>query len=187
MSAPVHVPTAKTHARVSAPVPDRVDVAVIGAGLGGLMTAARLAKRGRKVAVLDSHYVAGGCATMFTRGTGEQRVNFDVGLHYVGDCGPGGRIPELLREVGVDVDWRPLDPDGFDELVFPDLRFRIPADRGLYRDRLVAAFPKEKTGIDRYVRMTGDEERDLQVLRDFYSTIQPKKPANAGGLSFRTR
>lgn len=160
MPAPVHVPTAKTHARVSAPVPERVDVAVIGAGLGGLMTAARLAKRGRKVAVLDSHYVAGGCATMFTRGTGEQRVNFDVGLHYVGDCGPGGRIPELLQEVGVHVDWRPLDPDGFDELVFPDLRFRIPADRGLYRDRLVAAFPREKAGIDRYVRLL----REVEVL-----------------------
>ena len=28
-------------------------------------------------------------------------------------------------------------------------------------------------------------ERDLQVLRDFYSTIQPKIPANAGGLKFR--
>jgi hypothetical protein len=35
--------------------------------------------------------------------------------------------------------------------------------------------------------MTGDEERDLQVLRDFYATIQPKKPANAGSLSFRKR
>jgi hypothetical protein len=35
--------------------------------------------------------------------------------------------------------------------------------------------------------MTGDEERDLQVLSDFYATIQPKKPANAGRLSFRKR
>lgn len=160
MPSPVHVPTAKTQARVGAPVPERVDVAVIGAGLGGLMTAARLARRGRRVAVLDTHYVAGGCATMFTRGAGDQRLNFDIGLHYVGDCGPGGRIPELLAEVGVDIDWRPLDPDGFDELVFPDLRFRIPADRGLYRDRLVAAFPKEKAGIDRYVRVL----REVEVL-----------------------
>lgn len=151
--ATVHVPTARSRARVTAPVPDRVDVAVIGAGLGGLMTAARLARKGRRVAVLDAHYVAGGCATMFSRGTGADRVSFDIGLHYVGDCGPGGRIPRVLDEVGVHVEWRPLDPDGFDELVFPDLRFRVPADVGLYRDRLVAAFPSEVAGIDRFVRV----------------------------------
>jgi 1-acyl-sn-glycerol-3-phosphate acyltransferase len=46
-------------------------------------------------------------------------------------------------------------------------------------------YARRQVGIDRYVRMTGDEERDLQVLRDFYSTIQPKIPSNAGGLKFR--
>jgi phytoene dehydrogenase-like protein len=156
----VHVPTAHTRARVAAPVPDAVDVAVIGAGLGGLYTAARLARAGRRVAVLDAHYVAGGCATMFGRGAGEERFAFDVGLHYVGDCGPNGRVPKLLADAGVSVDWRPLDPDGFDELVFPDLRFRIPADLELYRDRLLAAFPAEKRGIDRYARLL----REVRLL-----------------------
>ncbi|MFN7146602.1 MAG: phytoene desaturase family protein, partial [Myxococcota bacterium] len=152
-AAAVHIPTAHTRARVATPVPDTVDVAVIGAGLGGLMTAARLARKGRRVAVLDAHYVAGGCATMFGRGSGSERYAFDVGLHYVGDCGPGGRLRTLLDEVGVHVDWRPLDPDGFDELIFPDLRFRIPVGVDAYRDRLVAAFPSETKGIDRYVRL----------------------------------
>jgi len=46
-------------------------------------------------------------------------------------------------------------------------------------------YARRQVGIDRYVRMTVDEERDLQVLRDFYSTIEPKIPANAGGLKFR--
>ncbi len=156
----VHVPTAHTRARVATPMPEEVDVAVIGAGLGGLMAAARLARRGRRVAVLDAHYVAGGCATMFGRGTGDARYAFDIGLHYVGSCGPGGRIPQLLAEAGVEVDWRPMDPDGYDELVFPDLRFRVPADLGLYRDRLVETFPAEKRGIDRYVRLL----REVQVL-----------------------
>jgi hypothetical protein len=34
------------------------------------------------VAVFDSHYTAGGCATQFAR-AGKYR--FDVGLHYLGD------------------------------------------------------------------------------------------------------
>lgn len=152
----VLLPTAQTKARVSRPVPTTVDVAIIGAGLGGLMTAARLLQAGRSVAVLDAHYVAGGCATMFARGSGDARYTFDIGVHYLGGCKTGGRLPTLLKEVGVEVDWCPLDPDGFDELIFPDLRFRIPSNVDLYRERLVALFPKEKAGIDRYIRLLNE-------------------------------
>jgi 1-acyl-sn-glycerol-3-phosphate acyltransferase len=42
-------------------------------------------------------------------------------------------------------------------------------------------------GIDRYVRMTGDETRDLAVLREFYADKLARKPANAGGFRFRER
>ncbi|GDX83139.1 phytoene dehydrogenase [Deltaproteobacteria bacterium] len=159
-SSDVHLPTAATAARVKHAPPGTADVVVVGAGLGGLMTAVRLAQSGRKVAVLDAHYVAGGCATMFSRGSGEHRYAFDIGLHYVGGCGPGGRVPAVLDEVGVAVDWRPLDPDGFDELIFPDFRFRVPANEELYRERLIALFPSEKPGIDRYMRMC----REVRVL-----------------------
>jgi all-trans-retinol 13,14-reductase len=154
----VSLPTAETRRRVSTPLPGRVDVAVIGAGLGGLMAAAHLARQGRSVAVFDAHYVAGGCCTQFSRGSGAERYHFDIGLHYVGDCGPGGRIPTMLRAVGVEVDFRPMDPDGFDTLVLPGLRFRIPADRELYRERLVALFPGERRGIDRYLRLLREVE-----------------------------
>lgn len=160
MNDAVHVPTERTRERVSAPPPSTCDVVIIGAGLGGLMAAARLGQAGRRVVLLDAHYVAGGCATMFSRGSGDSRVAFDIGLHYVGDCGPDGRVPQVLREVGVDVEWLPLDADGFDELVFPDLRFRIPASLDLYRDRLVALFPSEAAGIDRYIRVC----REVRVL-----------------------
>lgn len=160
-------------ARVRAPLPDRVDVAVIGAGLGGLVAAARLASAGRRVAVFDAHYVAGGCATMFTRRAEGGRYHFDVGLHYIGDCGPEGSIPRILAELGISLRYRALDPDGFDTLVFPDFRFRIPANVDLYRERLLGLFPHERRGIDAYVRL-------LREVAHLVRTSTAKPPP--GGL-----
>jgi phytoene dehydrogenase-like protein len=133
--------------------PESVDVAIIGSGLGGLMAGAHLAQRGLSVAVFEQHYVAGGCATQFSRGPKKARYHFDVGLHYIGDCEREGTIPSLLRDVGVELAYEKLDPDGFDTLVFPDFEFRIPVDVDVYRDRLVAAFPAERRAIDRYLRL----------------------------------
>ena len=133
--------------------PSEVDVAVIGSGLGGLVSALALAKKGKRVAVFEAHYTAGGCATQFSRGGKKDRYHFDVGLHYVGDCGEHGQIPRILRALDVNVDFIPMDQDGFDTLVFPDFKFRIPANLDLYRERLVAMFPHEKKGIDAYVKL----------------------------------
>jgi phytoene dehydrogenase-like protein len=139
--------------RAHAAVPDAVDVAIIGSGLGGLVAGAQLARRGLRVAVFEQHYVAGGCATQFSRGPRRARYHFDVGIHYIGDCGADGVIPRLLRELGVELDYEPMDQDGFDTLVFPGLEFRVPANVERYRDRLRELFPREGKAIDRYVRV----------------------------------
>jgi all-trans-retinol 13,14-reductase len=145
-------PVYKTKARVRAEVPEQVDVAVVGAGLGGLVSSAYLAQAGFKVACFDQHYVAGGCATQFARGSGADKYQFDIGLHYIGDCHADGSIPRILRGLGLSQEYTQLDPDGFDTLVFPDLEFKIPNDLALYRARLVDLFPHERKGIDRYHR-----------------------------------
>jgi phytoene dehydrogenase-like protein len=149
---PLPGPPDATRRRQRNELPAEVDVAVIGCGLSGLTAGAYLARAGLRVACFDSHYVAGGCGTVFARSTPHGRYHFDVGLHYVGDCGPTGTIPTILRDAGCPpVNWRPLDPDGFDTIVLPDLEFRIPANLDLYHERLRAAFPRETRGIDRYV------------------------------------
>ncbi len=153
-------------------IPSSVDVAVIGSGLGGLCAATYLAERGLSVAVFESHYVAGGCATQFVRGNRAARYRFDVGLHYIGDCEADGTIPRILADLGAHVDFASLDPDGFDELVFPDLRFRIPADLERYRARLCDAFPHEKRGIERYVALVATVMRLARTM-DRYEGKRP--------------
>jgi phytoene desaturase len=147
---------------------DAFDVIVVGAGTGGLTVAALLARRGRSVLVLDQHSVAGGNATVFKR----PGYEFDVGLHYLGDCGPGGGIPRILKAAGVeDVAFREMDADGFDTLVFPDFTFRVPKGLDAYRARLIERFPAEARGIDRYV----------DVLRAIWSL----QGAAGGGISVK--
>lgn len=50
---------------------------IVGSGLGGLTAGATLAKLGRKVLVLEQHYIPGGCATNFKR----KDFIMEVGLH----------------------------------------------------------------------------------------------------------
>ncbi|MFY9271118.1 MAG: NAD(P)/FAD-dependent oxidoreductase [Candidatus Manganitrophaceae bacterium] len=129
---------------------DRYDVIVVGAGTGGLTAAALLVRHGYSVLVLDRHTVAGGNATVFQR----PGYEFDIGLHYLGECHPGGSIPRILHAAGIDdLLFRELDPEGFDTLVFPDFTFRVPKGIAQYRKRLIDLFPRESEGIDRYLDM----------------------------------
>ncbi len=126
---------------------ERFDVIVVGAGIGGLTAAAALARRGKKVLLVDQHMVAGGNATIFRR----RGYEFDIGIHYLGTCEPDGMMARVLRAAGIDdVEFEELDPDGYDTLVFPDFEFRIPKRMEAFRNRLCEFFPREKRGIDRY-------------------------------------
>ena len=138
---------------------DQYDVIVIGAGTGGLTAAALLARHGRSVLVVDSHYVPGGNASVFHR----PHYTFDVGLHYVGDCGPGGSVQRILHDAGAhDVVFNELDPDGFDTICLPDCTFRVPKGIDRFRERLIARFPHDARGIDRYI----DGIRGIGSLQD---------------------
>lgn len=157
------------------------DAIVVGAGAGGLTAAALLARRGRSVLVLDQHYVAGGAATVFRR----PGYEFDIGLHYVGDCGPQGLIPRILRAAGADgVRFLELDPDGFETYRFPDFEFRVPRGLDTFGARLLERFPAEAAGIHRY----------LELLREAGALLQgpealagPAGPGAGAGLRLALR
>ncbi|HME72212.1 MAG TPA: FAD-dependent oxidoreductase, partial [Myxococcota bacterium] len=74
---------------------ERWDAIVIGSGIGGLTCAAYLCATGKRTLVLEAHYVAGGSSQAFRRNVRGGEYEFDVGLHYIGECGPDGLITQL--------------------------------------------------------------------------------------------
>ena len=126
------------------------DVIVVGGGVGGLSAAAHLAVGGQRVLLLEQYGVVGGCGHVFRRPGGWQ---FEVGIHYLGDCGPGGTIPSLLRGLGLEghVEFAPFDRRGYDTIVHPGGRLPVAVGWDAYRADLHDAFPREHTALDRYL------------------------------------
>src|SRR6516165_12832791 len=73
------------------------DVAVVGGGIAGMATAARLQAQGVSTIVFEAHGHPGGCAGYFHR----RGFSFDVGATTLVDFEPGGVGGELLESVGL--------------------------------------------------------------------------------------
>ncbi|MCB9425396.1 MAG: NAD(P)/FAD-dependent oxidoreductase, partial [Actinobacteria bacterium] len=164
------------------------DVIVIGAGPGGLSCAAYLAAVGKRVIVLDRHTVPGGNMSCFTHRdpATDDQYEFDVGLHYLGSCGPRGTMPSVLEPLGIRPDYLPMDQTGYDTLLFESgsvEQFRVPAGLGNYRDALATAFPTELEAIDAYVGLL----RDVRTVMSKASRVRnPKQAVDILGPGYRT-
>lgn len=73
-------------------------IVVIGAGVGGLTTAALLAQAGLDVTVLEAHVYPGGCAGTFFH----KNYRFEAGATLAGGFYPGGPMDIVGRAVGID-------------------------------------------------------------------------------------
>jgi prolycopene isomerase len=129
---------------------NRFDAIVVGAGLGGLAAAARLARAGLKVRVLERHHQVGGYATTFYRDPYE----FEVSLHELSGIGTAenpGPLYRTLEALGVAERVRFLPIPHLYRSVAPahGLDLRIPASREGALAALAAAFPDERAGLAR--------------------------------------
>nr|WP_277348080.1 NAD(P)/FAD-dependent oxidoreductase [Streptomyces sp. HNM0574] len=133
------------------------DAVVIGSGAGGLTTAVCLARQGRRVAVFEQHYTAGGYTHAYRRRGWE----WDVGIHYVGQLSPREPVRVLSDYLtGGALRWAPLG-DPYDEYRLADEVHRAPVGFAAYRAALTARFPAERAGIEALFRLV---ERCRAVL-----------------------
>jgi len=141
---------------VSAP---RWDAIVIGSGIGGLACAAALAKCGRKVPVLEQHFIAGGLTQTFSR----EGYTWDVGLHYLGDMGAQGvQLLDWISEGGIEV-----APTGaaFDTVHFPDgFEFSFTSPEEATRRGLKQRFPAAGSEIDAFFAALDEAQRAAMAM-----------------------
>ncbi|MEC7518703.1 MAG: NAD(P)/FAD-dependent oxidoreductase [Myxococcota bacterium] len=150
------------------------DYLVIGSGMGGMTTAALLAKLGKRVLVLEQHYVPGGFTHMFKR----PGYAWDVGVHAVGEVTAHsltGRILEALTDG--QLEWASLGPV-YDEFHYPEgFRIDFPDSPRQFRENLVEAFPDEVEAIDAYLHLARSVSKSMKT---YY--LARMAPARFGGM-----
>jgi len=143
------------------PMPENIDVAVVGGGFAGLTAAASLAKAGLKVSVFEKHSKLGGFAQYFG-----QDPTFDSATHLVGGCGPRGWLRAATQQIGVEdrIEWIPLDP--IYQAVWPEHHYLCAADPERFRQELSTLWPGEAERIRRFFTETEAIGRDYLRLAD---------------------
>jgi len=121
------------------------DVVIIGAGVGGLTAAALLSKAGFSVCVLEKETRIGGYLAGFRRGN----FRFDTAIHWLNQCSPEGLVSKVFDILGSDhpnavpqTRIRRYKGESFDYL--------LTNDPNQLRDKLIAEFPDEKKGIQKF-------------------------------------
>ncbi len=130
---------------------ERYDYAIVGSGLGGLLTGALLASAGARVCIIEKHYHPGGYAHSFKRGG----YWFCAGLHYVFNSLPEEDGGLFLRRLGLEdeITFSPMADESFDILRFPTMTY--PVRRGIHANAaaLAARFPGCADGLRRYYEL----------------------------------
>jgi all-trans-retinol 13,14-reductase len=139
------------------------DYLVIGSGMGGMSAAALLAKLGRRVLILEQHYVPGGYTHTFQR----KGWTWDVGVHAVGEVGEGSATGRLLKFLtDGQLEWASLG-QAYDEFYYPDgVRVDFPDSQAQFVANLKAVFPDEAADIDRYMARV---RAAAKTMKGFYA------------------
>jgi len=156
---------------------EKFDAIIIGAGLGGLTAGAKLAKEGKKVMLIEQHYIPGGCATTFKR----KDFIFEVGLHEMVGFNTQSIRTKIFTDLDVFNNVEFLELPEFYRFVNERYDIVIPHSPEKAIEVLVEKFPEDEKGIKDYFfqltelnlkkRLKEFPEEITMNLGDFMDTI----------------
>lgn len=124
---------------------DRFDVVIAGAGIGGIVCGALLAKKGVSVAIFEKQDKPGGYCTSFSA----EGYTFDSCIDSIGCLKKDEPLSNALEELRVlnEIDLVELNP--IRRNLFPGLIVDISSNPEQYQSELKRIFPKETEGISK--------------------------------------
>ncbi len=122
---------------------DVFDLVVIGAGMGGLATAALAQRQGLRVALLEAHTKLGGSAGYFERGP----YTFDVGATALMGLRPNEPIGGLLRSIGAEFEG--VQTSSY-RVCLPDRELQITPDPTAFLTAVTQVFPGQSAAKQRF-------------------------------------
>lgn len=141
--------------------PQTWDAIVIGSGMGGMTSAAALAKMGHKVLLLEQYKTLGGLTHSFSR----DGFSWDVGIHYLGCLAPDDRERALI-------DWLTHTPMQFEPMgaVYDNLHLADTPPLTLSRPfeaqerDLKDRFPAEAEAIEAWIAALREGRETLYTM-----------------------
>ncbi len=122
---------------------NKYDVIVVGAGIGGLVCGSLLAKKGRKVLILEKNSNVGGYCSSFT----VKEFRFDAFVHSFGNLSKGSQLNILLEDLGVLDNLQLVRINPSDIIISPDCRIEFRDNIDETVENFVLSFPHEKNAI----------------------------------------
>lgn len=122
------------------------DIICIGSGITALAFSAQMVARypGKRILILEKHYLPGGYATVFRR----KQSRFDCSLHKLSGMGQGGNSQRILSQLGLDAELELVHPSTYFEALWEDGSHPISNDYAMCKRQLRELFPEEK-GLER--------------------------------------
>ncbi len=148
------------------------DVIVIGSGIGGLTSAALLAKTGKSVLLLEAHDRPGGYAHGFKR----KKYQFDSGVHLISGCGPegyaGGQvIYKTLQALGLENEIEFISINPFSHAIYPGISLALPQNLDDFVQALAAQFPAQREGLKALTELCLQLAEEISIADELMAGI----------------
>lgn len=145
------------------------DYLVVGSGLAGLSFATLMAKSGKKVTVLEAHYLPGGYGHTFDMGG----YKFNAQFHYVWNCGEGRTVHRMLKKLNLHetVTFEQYDTNGFDHMRMTGCALDIPNDYSELISRLQKLFPADAAKFEQFIQ-------EIKMLSETIDKLPRFSPLN---------